>query len=209
MATGFGIGLARITASVMCARIKWGLGAGAQWCPIVSEPASRRRNSVRSAVSRATPEGPDCLAVLPAGDRRNAGTDAGFADYLAARGHEVTVISEFPNHPHGVIPYSYRGRLVEDDRSRSSRVLRVWVKASHEKTQRTRISFYLSYMAIATACGVRKFGCRPTGRQPPRGQWLGECIELGPGDERAIERNWALRRIAHRPRWPPYQKGIA
>ena len=74
-----------------------------------------------------------------------------FAEYLAARGHHVTVICEFPNHPFGVIPEAYRGRLYEDDRSNPYRVLRVWVKASHEKTQRTRMQFYLSYMALATA----------------------------------------------------------
>jgi glycosyltransferase involved in cell wall biosynthesis len=74
-----------------------------------------------------------------------------FAEYLAARGHTVTVICEFPNHPHGVVPESYRGRLYEDDRTNEYRVLRVWVKASHEKTQRTRMQFYLSYMALATA----------------------------------------------------------
>ena len=74
-----------------------------------------------------------------------------FAEYLAARGHEVTVVCEFPNHPHGVMPAEYRGRVVEDDRSNSYRILRVWVMASPEKTQRTRMQFYLSYMALATA----------------------------------------------------------
>ena len=74
-----------------------------------------------------------------------------FADHLAAQGHDVTVISEFPNHPHGVIPDAYSGRLVEDDRSNAYRVLRVWVRASTQKTQRTRMEFYLSFMALATA----------------------------------------------------------
>ena len=74
-----------------------------------------------------------------------------FAEHLAARGHQVTVICEFPNHPHGVVPPDYRGRIYEDDRSNPYRVLRVWVKASEEKTQRTRMQFYLSYMAIAAA----------------------------------------------------------
>jgi glycosyltransferase involved in cell wall biosynthesis len=74
-----------------------------------------------------------------------------FAEHLAARGHEVTVICEFPNHPHGVIPPDYAGRIYEDDRSNPYRILRVWVKASEEKTQRTRMHFYLSYMALATA----------------------------------------------------------
>ena len=74
-----------------------------------------------------------------------------FAEHLAARGHEVTVICEFPNHPHGVIPAEYGGHIYEDDRSNPYRILRVWVKASEEKTQRTRMAFYLSYMALATA----------------------------------------------------------
>jgi glycosyltransferase involved in cell wall biosynthesis len=74
-----------------------------------------------------------------------------FAEHLAARGYEVTVICEFPNHPHGVIPPEYAGHAYEDDRSNPYRVLRVWVKASEEKTQRTRMNFYLSYMAMATA----------------------------------------------------------
>jgi glycosyltransferase involved in cell wall biosynthesis len=74
-----------------------------------------------------------------------------FAEYLAERGHRVTVIAEFPNHPQGVMPEAYHGRVFEDDRSNPYRVLRVWVKTSSEKTQMTRLSFYLSFMALATA----------------------------------------------------------
>ncbi|HEY2374045.1 MAG TPA: glycosyltransferase [Gaiellaceae bacterium] len=74
-----------------------------------------------------------------------------FAEYLAERGHDVTVICEFPNHPHGVLPPQYRERLLEDDRTNPYRVLRVWVRTSQEKTQRTRMALYLSYMAMATA----------------------------------------------------------
>jgi glycosyltransferase involved in cell wall biosynthesis len=74
-----------------------------------------------------------------------------FAEYLALRGHAVTVIAELPNHPQGVMRPEYRGRFLEDDRSNSYRVLRVWVKTSSEKTQMTRLSFYLSFMGLATA----------------------------------------------------------
>jgi len=74
-----------------------------------------------------------------------------FAEYLAARGHEVTVVAEFPNHPIGVIPTRYHGRLVEDDRTNGYRVLRVWVRAREEKTPETRMAFYLSFMAAAVA----------------------------------------------------------
>jgi glycosyltransferase involved in cell wall biosynthesis len=74
-----------------------------------------------------------------------------FAEHLAARGHVVTVITELPNHPVGVIPERYRGHLMVDDRSNPYRILRVWVRATPEKTQATRMAFYLSFMGLATA----------------------------------------------------------
>ncbi len=78
-----------------------------------------------------------------------------FAEFLHQRGHRVTVIAEFPNHPFGVIPDRYAGRLADDDRSNGYRVLRVWAKASEEKTQRTRLAFYLSYSGLAVAMAPR------------------------------------------------------
>ena len=83
-----------------------------------------------------------------------------FAECLAARGHDVTVICEFPNHPHGVIPQEYRGRIDEDDHSNPYRILRVWVKASEEKTQWTRIAFYLSTWRWRPRCADRGTGRR-------------------------------------------------
>jgi glycosyltransferase involved in cell wall biosynthesis len=74
-----------------------------------------------------------------------------FAEHLHAQGHDVTVISEFPNHPHGVIPQRYSGRFIEDDRSNGYRTLRVWVRTSPEKTQSTRMALYLSFMGMASA----------------------------------------------------------
>ena len=110
-------------------------------------PALRRPPATRS---------PRCLRVLllsqyfPPEVGATQSRMQAFAEYLAARGHDVTVIAEFPNHPQGVLPAAYRGRLLDDDRSNPYRVIRVWVKASLEKTPRTRMSFYLSYMALAT-----------------------------------------------------------
>ena len=74
-----------------------------------------------------------------------------FAEYLALRGHSVTVICEQPNHPLGVISAEYKGMLVEDDLWNDYRVLRVWVKANPMKTQTTRIAFYVSFSAMAVA----------------------------------------------------------
>ncbi len=78
-----------------------------------------------------------------------------FAEYLAQRGHEVTVVTEFPNHPTGIIPPEFHGRVFVDDFSNPYRVLRVWVRVSPEKTQATRMAFYLSYMMLATAAATR------------------------------------------------------
>lgn len=73
---------------------------------------------------------------------------------LVRAGHHVTVIAEVPNHPSGVIPPAYRGRLVERSSLDSIDVLRVWVKASQLKTFRRRMAFYLSYMVMASAAGL-------------------------------------------------------
>ena len=56
-----------------------------------------------------------------------------FAEYLSARGHDVTVICEFPNHPQGVMPPEYRGRIFEDERTNGYRVIRVWVNATRRR----------------------------------------------------------------------------
>ena len=76
-----------------------------------------------------------------------------FAEYLAARGHQVTVIAEFPNHPLGVIPDRYHGRVYEVDTSNPYRVIRVWVKTSRQKNQKTRLAFYSSFTVMASALG--------------------------------------------------------
>ena len=78
-----------------------------------------------------------------------------FARALNEAGHEVDVLTEFPNHPAGVIPDSYKGRWVEFDRSLPFRIVRVWVAASRQKTFRTRLQFYGSFVAMAIAASVR------------------------------------------------------
>src|SRR5437588_13064460 len=65
--------------------------------------------------------------------------------YLAEQGHNVTIVTEFPNHPSGIMPPSYRGHLSERRIEHAVDVLRLWVRASPEKTFRSRMEFYLSY----------------------------------------------------------------
>jgi glycosyltransferase involved in cell wall biosynthesis len=78
---------------------------------------------------------------------------AEMARYLAGAGHDVTVVTELPNHPSGVIPPEYMGKLWERTREDGVDVLRLWVATSPEKTFRSRMAFYLSYMAAAAAAG--------------------------------------------------------
>src|SRR5947209_3743443 len=74
--------------------------------------------------------------------------------YLASRGHKVTVVTEIPNHPSGIIPPEYRGRLSERVVDGGVDVLRLWVWASPEKSFKSRMRFYLSYMAMGALAGI-------------------------------------------------------
>lgn len=81
-----------------------------------------------------------------------------FARALAEAGHEVDVLTEFPNHPVGVIPREYRGRWSEVDRTHPFRILRVWVFTSPRKTFWTRLGFYGSFFAMALLGSLRLSG---------------------------------------------------
>jgi glycosyltransferase involved in cell wall biosynthesis len=73
---------------------------------------------------------------------------------LRAFGHQVTMLTEFPNHPAGVIPASYKGKVFERTELEGIDVIRVWVKASRKKNFRSRIAFYLSFMGMSVLAGL-------------------------------------------------------
>lgn len=73
---------------------------------------------------------------------------------LVRAGHHVTMIAEVPNHPSGVIPPEYRGKIYERTRLDGMEVIRVWVKTSPAKNFRSRMMFYLSYMLMAIFAGL-------------------------------------------------------
>lgn len=73
---------------------------------------------------------------------------------LVRAGHQVTMITEFPNHPAGIIPQEYRRKLVQREVLNGIDVIRVWVKASPVKTFQNRITFYLSFMVMAIFAGI-------------------------------------------------------
>ncbi len=78
------------------------------------------------------------------------------ARHLVQAGHQVTMLTEFPNHPSGIIPDEYRGKWYQRESLEGIDVLRIWVKASPAKSFRTRMMFYLSYMLNATLVGLLK-----------------------------------------------------
>jgi glycosyltransferase involved in cell wall biosynthesis len=72
-----------------------------------------------------------------------------FANGLAARGHEVTVICEQPNHPVGVFHPGYGRRPVVAESTGDIRIHRLWVFASRVKTPGRRVAFYGTFAAGA------------------------------------------------------------
>jgi colanic acid biosynthesis glycosyl transferase WcaI len=68
--------------------------------------------------------------------------------------HEVTMISEIPNHPSGIVSEEYKGKLLERANLDGIDVFRVWVKTSPIKNFRNRLLFYLSYMLNSIIIGL-------------------------------------------------------
>ncbi len=76
------------------------------------------------------------------------------ATYLARAGHKVTVLTEFPNHPHGIIPSHYKGKWIEHEQLRGIDIVRCRVYARPNKTFVTRMGFYLSFMLTSALTGL-------------------------------------------------------
>jgi len=81
-----------------------------------------------------------------------------FARRWAAMGHDVTVLTTFPNHPTGVIPPAYRGRLrmIEDDRG--VRVVRTFLYPAANKGFVKRALCYASFAVSSVVQGYGAIG---------------------------------------------------
>ena len=73
---------------------------------------------------------------------------------LVRLGHEVTVLTELPNHPAGITFPDYRERHIVRRDLEGIDVIHSWVWATPTKTMRTRLAFYLSYMLSAIVSGL-------------------------------------------------------
>ena len=82
----------------------------------------------------------------------------GLARWLVNFGHDVTVLTGFPNYPSGMIPKAYRGKLRTSESLDGIRVLRTWVYASSKQSVVRRLANYFSFVASSTITGLRRYG---------------------------------------------------
>ena len=75
---------------------------------------------------------------------------------IQAEGHSVTVITEKPNYPTGVIWDDYRdGGLIVDRTYEEVPVRYCWIWEDHHKTTITRIRFFLSFVVLSIVASFR------------------------------------------------------
>lgn len=66
--------------------------------------------------------------------------------YLADHDHNVTVLTEMPNHPKGIIFDGYKHKLFIKEKVSNFNINRVWVYTNKHKNFITRMLFYISFM---------------------------------------------------------------
>ena len=72
----------------------------------------------------------------------------------AALGHDVTVLTGFPNHPTGVIPPEYRGELIRRETVDGIHVVRTPIYAAANKGLAKRMANYVSFASSASTFGT-------------------------------------------------------
>jgi colanic acid biosynthesis glycosyl transferase WcaI len=74
----------------------------------------------------------------------------GRCEYLAARGHRVTVYTGFPYYPSWRVPSEYRGRLLSREVRNGVSIFRSWLYVPHLVTGGRRILHEASFIASAS-----------------------------------------------------------
>lgn len=80
---------------------------------------------------------------------------ASLAAELAARGHQVRVLTGFPNYPEGKVYPGYRQRWCEDSMAGGVTVRRVPLYTSHDSSSVRRAANYLSFAATSSMAAAR------------------------------------------------------
>ncbi len=78
--------------------------------------------------------------------------------HWANQGHQVTVLTGFPNHPNGVIPEEYKGFLKVREKCGTVYVVRTYIYAASNKGFFKRILNYLSFMFSSIVLGTGSVG---------------------------------------------------
>jgi glycosyltransferase involved in cell wall biosynthesis len=68
--------------------------------------------------------------------------------YFANKKHDVTVLTELPNHPKGIFFEGYKHKIFMKEKMENFIINRVWVFTSRKKNFMTRILFYISFMLM-------------------------------------------------------------
>ena len=84
-----------------------------------------------------------------------ASIPSNLAEDLAARGHDVRVLTGFPNYPDGKIYPGFRQRWNDRSRQHGVTVRRVPLYASHDSSALRRAGNYLSYAATSSVAAWR------------------------------------------------------
>ena len=71
------------------------------------------------------------------------------AEYFASAGHQVTVLTEMPNHPQGIVFPKYKGKIFKKENIGNCSIARVCVFTSKKKNFITRLLFYISFAFTA------------------------------------------------------------
>ena len=76
----------------------------------------------------------------------------------AEAGDEVTVLTGMPNHPTGVVPQEYKGKLLVEEHTDGYRVVRTWLYATPNERILKKTLAHLSFMISSVALGARRAG---------------------------------------------------
>jgi len=80
------------------------------------------------------------------------------AKRLVKLGHRVIVLTTVPNYPTGIVPFQYRGRVLQEEELDGVRVVRVWSYISANKGFLHRILAQLSFGCLAPLFGGKAIG---------------------------------------------------
>ena len=76
----------------------------------------------------------------------------------ARAGDQVTVLTGMPNHPTGVVPEDYRGRIRTEEVVDGYRVVRTWLYATPNTGMVKKTLGHLSFMVTSFLLGLRRVG---------------------------------------------------